>query len=198
MSARRVTRLSFTKLSLFEFCPTAYRYRYVERVPIPFAPRLVVGAIVHAVLNRLFERLQARERVDKAVLDRLHADYWAQAPRLDPERFPDMWHDGQALLDGYWSANHQHLGQPVLLESRFRFRPDPAGRLLDRGRHRPNGRDPVRRGDHRLQERPPSRRGFQIAFARSFIRTRWAWRGCTNSRLSAWTPTSWPTTPPSR
>ena len=125
MSARRVTRLSFTKLSLFEFCPTAYRYRYVERVPIPFAPRLVVGAIVHAVLNRLFERVQARERVDKAVLDRLHADYWAQAPRLDPERFPDMWHDGQALLDGYWSANHQNLGHPVLLESRFRFRPAP-------------------------------------------------------------------------
>ncbi len=123
--ARRITRLSFTKLSLFEFCPTAYRYRYVERVPIPFVPRIVVGAIVHAVLNRLFERLQARERVDKTVLDGLHADYWNDAPRLDRERFPDMWRDGQALLDGYWSANHADLGQPVLLESRFRFRPEP-------------------------------------------------------------------------
>ena len=125
MAARRVTRLSFTKLSLFEFCPTAYRYRYVERVPTPFVPRVVVGAIVHSVLHRLFERLLDRRRVDKQVLDRLHADYWDQAPQLDRERFPDMWRDGKALLDGYWSANHADLGQPVLLESRFRFRPDP-------------------------------------------------------------------------
>ena len=66
MSARRATRLSFTKLSLFEFCPTAYRYRYVERVPTPFVPRIVVGSIVHSVLHRLFERLQDRRRVDKA------------------------------------------------------------------------------------------------------------------------------------
>ena len=123
--ARRATRLSFTKLSLFDFCPTAYRYRYVERVPVPFVPRIVVGAIVHAVLHRLFERLQAREPVDKPVLDRLYADYWIDAPRLDRARFPDMWRDGKALLDGYWSANHADLGHPVLLESRFRFRPDP-------------------------------------------------------------------------
>ena len=123
--ARRATRLSFTKLSLFDFCPTAYRYRYVERVPVPFVPRIVVGAIVHAVLHRLFERLQAREPVDKPVLDRLYADYWIDAPRLDRARFPDMWRDGKALLDGYWLANHANLGHPVLLESRFRFRPDP-------------------------------------------------------------------------
>ena len=197
MSARRVTRLSFTKLSLFEFCPTAYRYRYVERVPIPFAPRLVVGAIVHAVLNRLFERVQARERVDKAVLDRLHADYWAQAPRLDPERFPDMWHDGQALLDGYWSANHQNLGHPVLLESRFRFRPDPqAGYSIEGVIDRVDETRQARRSSTTRAAGVP--RSCQIAFARSSIPTRWAWRGCTNSRLSAWTPTSWPTTPPSR
>ena len=39
-------RLSFSKLALYEFCPYAYRFRYIERVPTPFAPWLTVGAIV--------------------------------------------------------------------------------------------------------------------------------------------------------
>ncbi len=120
-ASKRPLRLSYTKLSLFEFCPRAYRYRYVERVRVPFAPRLVVGAIVHSVLHGLFQRLQARERVDKALLDSLYADYWATAPQLDRERFPEIWADGRALLDGYWAANGDDLGNPILLESRFRF-----------------------------------------------------------------------------
>ncbi|MCY4112464.1 MAG: PD-(D/E)XK nuclease family protein [Chloroflexi bacterium] len=165
--ARRATRLSFTKLSLFEFCPTAYRYRYVERVPVPFVPRIVVGAIVHAVLHRLFERLQARERVDKSVLDGLHADYWAEAPRLDRDRFPEMWRDGQALLDGYWSANHANLGQPVLLESRFRFRPDAdAGYsiegVIDRVDETPSGTAIIDYKSGRRPERLPDRLRAQL------------------------------------
>lgn len=167
MTARRATRLSFTKLSLFEFCPTAYRYRYVERVPTPFVPRIVVGAIVHAVLNRLFQRLQDRRRVDKQVLDCLHEDYWNDAPQLDRERFPDMWRDGQALLDGYWSANHANLGHPALLESRFRFRPDPeAGYsiegVIDRVDETPSGAAIIDYKSGRRPERLPDRLRAQL------------------------------------
>ena len=163
----RVTRLSFTKLSLFEFCPTAYRYRYIERLPTPFVPRIVVGAIVHAVLHRLFERLQARERVDKTVLDQMHADYWAQAPRLDRERFPDMWSDGQELLDGYWSANHASLGRPLLLESRFRFRPNPEASysiegVIDRVDETPSGAAIIDYKSGRRPERLPDRLRAQL------------------------------------
>lgn len=165
--ARRVTRLSFTKLSLFEFCPTAYRYRYVERVPLPFVPRIVVGSIVHSVLHRLFERLQHRQQVDKPVLDRLYADYWNDAPRLDRARFPDMWRDGQALLDGYWSANHGDLGRPVLLESRFRFRPDPAAGysiegVIDRVDQTPSGAAIIDYKSGRRPERLPDRLRAQL------------------------------------
>ena len=156
-SSRRALRLSFTKLSLFEFCPWAYRYRYVERVRVPFAPRLVVGAIVHSVLHRLFQRLQARERVDKATLDRLYTDYWAAAPKLDRERFPDIWDDGQTLLDGYWTANSNDLGSPILLESRFRFTPEASAShsiegVIDRVDESPSGSEII---DYKSGGRPP-------------------------------------------
>ena len=73
-------RLSFSKLALYEFCPYAYRFRYIERVPTPFAPWLTVGAIVHTVLHRAFERMRDGVRLTRADLHELHAAYWRNAP----------------------------------------------------------------------------------------------------------------------
>ena len=101
-------RLSYTKLSLYEFCPYAYRFRYIERIPIPFSPRLTVGAIVHSVLHRAFERLRDGVRLTRADLHELHAAYWRDAPRLTPRALP------------------RHLGP----------RPRTPGRLLVRPRSR--------------------------------------------------------------
>lgn len=115
-------RLSFSKLALYEFCPYAYRFRYVERIPIPFSPRLTVGAIVHSVLHRAFERLRDGVRLTRADLHDLHAAYWRDAPRLNRERFPDIWERGHELLDGFWSARGHAPGRPLMLERRFRVR----------------------------------------------------------------------------
>ena len=120
-------RQSFTKLSLYEFCPWAYRYRYVERVPTPFAPRLVVGAIVHAVLKSFFERLRDGLTAGADDLRELHESYWAHAPRLNPRTQPEMWERAHALLQGFWSANRERLGRPTLLEARFRVPLGPGG-----------------------------------------------------------------------
>jgi putative RecB family exonuclease len=126
MLGRVPVRLSFTKLDLYEFCPFAYQYRYVERIPVPFAARLVVGAIVHAVLKSFFERLRDGLRAGSAELRALHAAYWDNAPRLTPETHPDIWQAGRDLLEGFWTANCDDLGRPVLLEARFRTRFDAA------------------------------------------------------------------------
>lgn len=153
-----VPRLSFTKLALFEFCPAAYRYRYVDRVRVPFASRLVIGAIVHSVLHRLFQRLLAREPVDKAIVDRLHADYWVKAPQLNRGRNLDIWTAAQALLDRYWAANHESLGTPIMLESRFRFRPESAENysiegIVDRVDVNSSGTEII---DYKTGHRPPN------------------------------------------
>ena len=150
-------RLSFTKLALYEFCPYAYRFRYVERIPIPFAPRLAVGAIVHAVLHRAFKRLRDGVRMTRADLHELHAAYWHNAPRLTRERFPDIWERGHELLDGFWSARGHAPGRPLMLERRFRLRlrPDDAYTvegIIDRVDERSDGLEVI---DYKSGGRPP-------------------------------------------
>ena len=119
-------RLSFSKLDRYESCPYAYRFRYVERVPVPFTPRLAVGAIVHAVLRSFFERLRDGVSAGRGDLIKLYQDYWEAAPRLSPEAQPQIWERGQELLHGFWEANRHDWGRPVLLEARFRTRLAPS------------------------------------------------------------------------
>lgn len=150
-------RLSFTKLALYEFCPYAYRFRYVERIPIPFSPRLTVGAIVHSVLHRAFERLRDGVRLTRVDLHALHADYWRNAPRLNRERFPDIWDRGHELLDGFWSARGHAPGRPVMLERRFRLRLRPHDAytvegVIDRVDERSDGLEII---DYKSGSRPP-------------------------------------------
>lgn len=150
-------RLSYTKLALYEFCPYAYRFRYVERIPIPFSPRLAVGAIVHSVLHRAFERMRDGVRLTRADLHDLHAAYWRDAPRLSRERFPDIWERGHELLDGFWSARGHAPGRPLMLERRFRvrLRPDDVHTvegIIDRVDQRSDGLEVI---DYKSGGRPP-------------------------------------------
>jgi putative RecB family exonuclease len=117
-------RLSFSKLALHEFCPYAYRFRYVERVPASFSAGLAVGSIVHAVLRTFFERIKSGLSTTCEDLHNLHVGYWENAPVLDRERFRDIWIRVEALLEEFWVANRDDFGAPVMLEHRFRLRVD--------------------------------------------------------------------------
>ena len=115
-------RLSYTKLDLYEFCPHAYRLRYLERLPIPFSPALLVGSSVHTALRGLFERLRDGLSATWDDLLDVYARYWDEAPNIDPVRDRPTWERGLGLLRGYWDANVENLGRPILLEARFFFR----------------------------------------------------------------------------
>ena len=114
-------RLSFSKLDLYEFCPYAYRFRYVERVPAPFSAGIAVGSIVHAVLRTFFERIKSGLSTTREDLHHLHVGYWDDAPVLDRERFRDIWIRAEALLGEFWVTNCDDFGVPVMLEHRFRL-----------------------------------------------------------------------------
>ncbi|MBH39676.1 MAG: hypothetical protein CL790_00430 [Chloroflexi bacterium] len=117
-------RISFSKLELYEFCPFAYRLRYIERQKLPFSKSLVVGAIVHAVLRNFFEALQLKADVSYEDFKDMHEEYWSNAPTLDPHRFPEVWSTSIDLLTSFWSANQNNFGAPIMLEQRFRLRMD--------------------------------------------------------------------------
>ncbi|MGH3247073.1 MAG: RecB family exonuclease, partial [Trebonia sp.] len=62
----RPSALSPSRASDFMTCPLLYRFRVIDRLPEPPTPATARGTLVHAVLERLFDRPAAERTPDVA------------------------------------------------------------------------------------------------------------------------------------
>ena len=70
----RPLALSPSRASDFMTCPLLYRFRVIDRIPEPPTPATARGTLVHAVLERLFDR-PAAERVPAVAADMLDPEW---------------------------------------------------------------------------------------------------------------------------
>ncbi len=114
-------RLSFTKLSLFDFCPWAYHLRYVEKVRPPYHSRLLAGAIVHNVISDFLVRVRNNLSTGLDDLNTIFENRWRSARVLDRDETVDRRAEALALMHDFWKANQADFGRPLKLEARFRL-----------------------------------------------------------------------------
>src|SRR5260221_7667503 len=74
--------LSPSRASDFMTCPLLYRFRVIDKIPEPPTPATARGTLVHAVLERLFDR-PAAERVPAAAADMVEPE-WLRLCADDP------------------------------------------------------------------------------------------------------------------
>jgi len=58
-----IKRYSHSKLSTFEQCPTKFKYRYIEKIPVEFEKTVeaFLGEIVHETLEWLYTEIKAKK-----------------------------------------------------------------------------------------------------------------------------------------
>jgi RecB family exonuclease len=56
--------LSYSSVSLFQACPRAWFYRYVEKLRVPASPALVMGSAFHATIEHILRAKVTGEVVD--------------------------------------------------------------------------------------------------------------------------------------
>jgi putative RecB family exonuclease len=79
----RAPALSPSRAGDFMTCPLLYRFRVIDRLPEPPSPAAARGTLVHAVLERLFDR-PAAERTTQAARD-LAAPQWERLLAEEPD-----------------------------------------------------------------------------------------------------------------
>src|SRR5689334_24689195 len=75
--------LSPSRAGDFLTCPLLYRFRVIDRLPEPPSPAAVRGTLVHAVLERLFDRAAA-DRTPEAARA-LVAPEWSRLLAAEPD-----------------------------------------------------------------------------------------------------------------
>src|SRR6266702_1928564 len=124
--------LSPSRAGDFLTCPLLYRFRVIDRLPEPPSPAAARGTLVHAVLERLFDK-PAPTRTPQAARALLDPE-WARLTAEDPELTSlfesaeqrDAWlAQAAAMLDRYFTLEdprrlepaHRELHVEAVLES---------------------------------------------------------------------------------
>jgi putative RecB family exonuclease len=112
--------LSPSRAADFMTCPLLYRFRVIDRIPEPPTPATARGTLVHAVLERLFDR-PAADRTPEAAREMLvpEWDRLAAADQGLAALFPDdaeraVWlREATAALDGYFTLEDPRRLEPA-------------------------------------------------------------------------------------
>jgi putative RecB family exonuclease len=110
--------LSPSRASDFMTCPLLYRFRVIDRIPEPPTPATARGTLVHAVLERLFDR-PAAERIPAVAAEMLEPE-WVRL-RADSEGLASLFTEAEAqgefIADAHAAlAGYFRLEDPRRLE----------------------------------------------------------------------------------
>jgi putative RecB family exonuclease len=119
--------LSPSRAGDFKVCPQLFKFKAIDRIPVPPTVHQARGTTAHLALQRLFDH-PADDRTPQRLYD-LFRDAWAE---LKPTEFPDLFDDLHGGLDAErcWGiesleilANYFRVEDPGAIE--------PVGRELD-------------------------------------------------------------------
>src|ERR1700744_3222554 len=112
--------LSPSRAGDFMTCPLLYRFRVIDKLPEPPSPAAARGTLVHAVLERLFDRPRAERTPD--VAHDLVQPQWERLLADEPELSTlfagpddrDAWlRDAVTILDRYFQLEDPRRLEPA-------------------------------------------------------------------------------------
>lgn len=164
----RLPGLSPSRASDYQQCPLLFRLRVIDRLPEPPSPAALRGTLVHAVLERLFDRPAGQRTPDAAA--ELLAPVWAELVAADPRAVEVLDETGEegwfaaarALLDTYFTLEDPNRLEPAERELPVRMVTEDGWEMrgiVDRLDVAPNGA--LRVVDYKTGRSP--REGFEAS-----------------------------------
>lgn len=177
-------RLSYTAASIYEKCPLAYRYQYIEGLEVPPSPHLSFGRSLHAALEWFYGRDVPKPPSLEELLSYLET-CWDGEGYADPEEESSFLSHARQVLESFYYRNRDNFRLPVAVERRFEIPMD--GYLLtgviDRVDRHPDGSYEVidYKTNRRLPELSRLRDDLQLPIYQIASRELW---GITPSKLT--------------
>ena len=118
--------LSYTKVSIFRFCPWKYKLIYEDGYRIPPNPYISLGLSVH----RALEAFHKDGHKDQEVLFEIYNQVWVNEGFQNPQQAVHFYDKGRKMLERYFEFAQERKSEIFGVEKEFRF---TLGRRVVRG-----------------------------------------------------------------
>lgn len=118
--------ISPSRLNLWLKCPLAFKFKYLDGVPVPTSPGLFLGQMVHAGLEHFYRNRRQGRTPSAAAVTRRMLDLWPQRVLTEGVSFASPEEEGRlrrqaaALVERYLDEYSAEAHRPLAVETALR------------------------------------------------------------------------------
>jgi len=130
-----INYLSYSQIDIFNTCPRQYRYRYLQRIPVPPSAAQSFGDAIHKALLSFYKVAKEGKNPTKEDLLRLLGENWSSLGYASKTHEEKMKKQGQEMLAGFYEKAYDPKRLPRDLEQVFTIKVTPefkVGGKIDR------------------------------------------------------------------
>ena len=137
-----ITYLSYSQISTFDTCPLQYRYRYLQKIPVPPSAAASFGQAIHSALCAFYQLVKKNLKPNKNELLKLLDNNWIPLGYSSKAHETRMKKEGRKMLADFYEKAYDSKIVPKNLEQMFTIRITPTfkvGGRIDRVDEYPDG-----------------------------------------------------------
>lgn len=130
-----VAYLSYSQIECFTTCPRQYRFKYLQRIPVPASAAASFGTSIHLALKDFYDPAAGRKQPTLKQLLALLAKNWKKEGYASRAQEEASRQEGERMLTAFYRREHQLTQRPLALEQVFVVKVTPAlkvGGKIDR------------------------------------------------------------------
>jgi DNA helicase-2/ATP-dependent DNA helicase PcrA len=117
-----INYLSYSQIDIFNTCPLQYRYRYLQRIPVPPSAAQSFGDAIHKALFSFYKIAKEGKNPTKEDLLRLLDENWSSLGFASKAHEEKMKRQGREMLSGFFEKAYNPKHLPRDLEQVFTVR----------------------------------------------------------------------------
>jgi len=119
-----INYLSFSQINTFNTCPLQYRYRYIQRIPVPPSAAQSFGNSIHAALKDFYRQVKENKKPEEKELIEILKNNWLPLGYSSKAHEEKMKKEGARMLKNFYSQINWKV-VPKSLEQLFAIRINP-------------------------------------------------------------------------
>jgi len=124
-----ITYLSYSQISTFDNCPRQYRFRYLQRIPVPPSAAASFGDSVHKTLRDFYQAVKEGKKLAKKDLLKLLEKNWSAEGYASKAHEKRMKEQGRRMLSDFYDQDYDPKRIPKALEQNFVIKISPSLRI---------------------------------------------------------------------